>query len=114
MSGFKVHPETLKETTGIEEDIPPLQCASTLDGVYTQMYHDAISTHLQPLIRVLELHYNGLGWEILRQQLRINIPAHHPLFSAWLSPGRETMDGAHHLRKELTENIYVGSAFLVY
>lgn len=113
MSGFKVHPETLRATTGVEEDIPILQCASTLDDVYMQMYRDAINNHLQSLIRVLELHYNGHGWEILRQQLRNNIPADHPLFSAWLLPERKTLDGTHHLRKELTASVYVGLLFSI-
>jgi hypothetical protein len=114
MSGFKVHLETLTATTGVrvEEDmIPPRQCVSTLDDLYAQMYHNAINNHLQPLIRVLGLHYNGHGWQILRQQLRNNIPADHPLFSAWLSPERKTLDIAYHLRKELTANVHVGSAF---
>ena len=111
MSGFKVHPETLKATTGVEEDFPLQRSCSTLDGVYTQMYHNAINNHLQPLIRVLELHYNGHGWRILRQQLRNNIPADHPLFSAWLSPERKILGGAYHLSNELTENVYVGSFF---
>ena len=114
LSAFKVHLKTLKATTGVEKDIPPLQCASTLDDVYAQIYHDAINNHLQPLIRVLELHYNGHGWQILRQQLQNNIPADHPLFSAWLSPDKKTLDVAHNLRKELTASVYVGSAFSVY
>ena len=115
MSGTKVHAETLKATTGlgVEEDIPPFLRASTLDDVYTQMYHNAINSHLQPLIRVLELHYNGHGWQILRQQLRNNIPVDHPLFSAWLSPERKTLDGAYHLRKELTASVHVGLLFSI-
>ena len=113
MSDFKVHSETLRATTGIGEDrdTPFLRRASTLDDVYTQMYHNAINNHLQPLIRVLELHYNGRGWQILREQLRNNIPVDHPLFSAWLSPEKKTLDGAYHLRKELTASAHVGLLF---
>ncbi|KAH9975944.1 hypothetical protein BGW80DRAFT_1457476 [Lactifluus volemus] len=39
---------------------------NTLDDVYTRMYHTMFHNHLQQLVRVLGLHYNGKGWEVIR------------------------------------------------
>lgn len=110
MAGLEVHPETLTKTTGVEldSDNPIVIRDCTLDDVYVQMYQTAILNHLQQLIRVLELHYNGLGWEILRQQLRKNIPEDHPLYSAWILPDRKTYPASCHLRRQLLANEWVG------
>ncbi|KAJ3920117.1 IucC family-domain-containing protein [Lentinula edodes] len=40
--------------------------APSLEEVYTRLYHTLIHNHLQQLIRVLELHYDGTGWEVVR------------------------------------------------
>jgi hypothetical protein len=92
----------------LDSDNPIVIRDCTLDDVYVQMYQTAILNHLQQLIRVLELHYNGLGWEILRQQLRKNIPEDRPLYSAWILPDRKTYPGSCHLRRQLLANEWVG------
>ena len=58
--GLRVHPETLKQTTGVEIDFLAGHSviARTLEDVYTRMYHTIIHNHFQQLIRVLGLHYN--------------------------------------------------------
>ncbi|KAF8972124.1 IucC family-domain-containing protein [Flammula alnicola] len=102
--GLRVHPQTLKATTGVDIDFLAGHSiiASTLDDVYTRMYHTIVHNHFQQLIRVLGLHYNGLGWEIVRQQLRNNIPREHPLYDAWLSPDRKTLPGKCFMRMRMS------------
>jgi len=102
--GLRIHRETLKATTGVE-----LEClaghsiiADDLDGVYTRMYHTVFHNHLQQLIRVLGLHYNGRGWAIVRELLEELIPKNHGLYAAWLSPERKTLPGKCFLRMRMS------------
>lgn len=102
--GLKVHRPTLKASTGVDMDFIEGHSiiASSLDDVYTRMYHTIIHNHFQQLIRVLDLHYNGLGWEVVRQQLRTNIPREHPLYDAWLSPSRTSLPGKCFMRMRMS------------
>ncbi|KAH9481478.1 NRPS-independent siderophore synthetase rfs [Psilocybe cubensis] len=102
--GLRVHPETLKATAGVEIDFMAGHSiiASTLDGVYTRMYHTIIHNHFQQLIRVLGLHYSGRGWAIVREQLKIQIPPDHPLYESWLSPERRTLPGKCFMRMRMS------------
>ncbi|KAG5718892.1 hypothetical protein E4T56_gene17381, partial [Termitomyces sp. T112] len=86
--GLRVHPETLKASTGVDLDVHEGHSiiAPDLDDVYTRMYHTVFHNHLQQLIRVLGLHYNGRGWDVVREHLNAVIPKDHPLHAAWLSP----------------------------
>ncbi|EAU85373.2 hypothetical protein CC1G_07067 [Coprinopsis cinerea okayama7 len=102
--GIRVHPPTLKATTGVDIDFVEGHSiiAPDLDDVYTRMYHTVFHNHLQQLIRVLDLHYNGRGWELVRTHLKANIPADHPLYTAWLSPERVTLPGKCFMRMRLS------------
>ena len=102
--GLRVHTETLKATTGVDFDFMEGHSiiADTLDDVYTRMYHTIIHNHFQQLIRVLGLHYNGLGWKIVREQLQKTIPRDHPLYDAWMSPDRKTLPGKCFMRMRMT------------
>ncbi|KAF9524860.1 IucC family-domain-containing protein [Crepidotus variabilis] len=93
--GLRVHPETLRATTGVEFDCLKGHSiiAKTLDDVYNRTYQTIMLNHFQQLIRVLDLHYNGLGWEIVRQELKKNIPRDHALYDLWLSPESKTLPG---------------------
>ncbi|TFK75106.1 hypothetical protein BDN72DRAFT_558264 [Pluteus cervinus] len=86
LGGIRVHPATLRESTGVDFEFLPNHCVvtSTLEETYPKFYHTFVHNHLQRLIRVLGLHSNGLGWEILRKHLRNNIPADHPVYAGWL------------------------------
>ena len=88
LEGVRFHPETLYASTGIElERIPGNRyVAPDLDSLYKRAYTTTIYNHLQRLIRVLDLHYNDQGWEIVRKYLSQSIPKDHPLYDAWLSP----------------------------
>ncbi|KAJ4474382.1 IucC family-domain-containing protein [Lentinula aciculospora] len=101
--GIRVHPPTLLRTTGVELDAVSGHSiiAPDLDDVYARMYHTVIHNHLQQLIRVLGLHYNGKGWEIVRRNLKENIPKDHGLYDAWLSPERKTFFGKCFMRMRM-------------
>lgn len=102
--GLKVHRETLKETTGVDLDVVDGHSviASTLQEVYTRMYHTIIHNHFQQLIRVLDLHYNGIGWDVVRRQLRENIPSDHLLYALWLSEDVKTFPGKCFMRMRMS------------
>ncbi|KAF7330281.1 hypothetical protein MVEN_02466000 [Mycena venus] len=93
--GLRVHRESLRASTGVELDF--LEGHSIIaedpDDVYARMYHTVMHNHLQQLIRVLGLHYNGVGWALVRRHLRATIPREHALYAAWLSPERKTFPG---------------------
>ena len=88
--GLRVHPPTLLASTGITLDVLPGDevIAETVDDVYALAYHTMVYNHLQRLVRVLGLHYNGKGWEVIRTRLREAIPCGHALERAWLSEAK--------------------------
>ena len=90
LEAVRIHPETLYASTGVKLDCPAgnRQNVSELDRLYTRAYYVGIHNHLQRLIRVLDLHYNDQGWEIVRKHLSQSIPKDHRLYNAWLSPER--------------------------
>ncbi|KAJ7510428.1 IucC family-domain-containing protein [Mycena galericulata] len=93
--GLRVHRESLHASTGIELDFLEGHSIIAKDpnDVYERMYHTAIHNHLQQLIRVLGLHYSGIGWALVRRHLRAIIPREHALYSAWLAPENKTFPG---------------------
>ena len=103
--GLRIHAPTLKATTGVDLDFfiaGHSVIAETLEDVHTRMYHTIFHNHFQQLIRVLGLHYNGLGWNIVRDQLKMTIPTDHPLYETWLSPLRQTLPGKCFLRMRMS------------
>ncbi|KAI8384841.1 IucC family-domain-containing protein [Radiomyces spectabilis] len=84
--GIKVHRETLRKTTGTDIDVIPDSCvvAETLEEVYKLIYHTLIHSQLQRLIRVLDLHYNGKGWELLRTHMAAMVPKDHPMWAVFM------------------------------
>ncbi|KAF5359778.1 hypothetical protein D9756_003207 [Leucocoprinus leucothites] len=102
--GLKIHPPTLLETTGVELDAITGHSiiSEDLDAVYARMYHTVFHNHLQQLVRVLGLHYNGRGWDIIRRNLEIAIPKSHPLWESWMSPERKTFPGKCFLRMRMS------------
>ncbi|KAF7424254.1 hypothetical protein PC9H_009560 [Pleurotus ostreatus] len=101
--GLRIHPETLKASTGVDVDFVEGHSiiAEDLDDVYTRMYHTVIHNHLQQLIRVLGLHYNGRGWRIVRKHLHAIIPHDHGLYVSWLSPENKTFPGKCFMRMRM-------------
>ncbi|KXN81323.1 hypothetical protein AN958_05178 [Leucoagaricus sp. SymC.cos] len=102
--GLKIHPLTLRETTGVELDVIAGHSiiSEDLDAVYARMYHTVFHNHFQQLIRVLGLHYNGRGWDVVRKNLEIAIPKSHPLWKAWMSPEKKSFPGKCFLRMRMS------------
>lgn len=84
--GVKVHRPTLLKSTGCELDIMPDSCvvADTLDEVAKLLYHTLFHCQYQRLIRVLGLHYNGVGWEIVRNRMSELIPKDHAMWPMFM------------------------------
>ncbi|TFY82934.1 hypothetical protein EWM64_g1073 [Hericium alpestre] len=101
--GIRVHPPTLLATTGVTLDaaLGHSIIADTLDDVYARMYHTMIHNHLQQLVRVLGLHYNSKGWDVIRSRLREVIPEGHALANAWLSEEAKTVPGKCFMRMRM-------------
>jgi hypothetical protein len=101
--GLRVHPPTLLASTGVALDVVSGHSivAETLDDVYTRMYHTMIHNHLQQLVRVLGVHYNGKGWEVIRVRLREAIPRGHALENAWLGEEAKTIAGKCFMRMRM-------------
>ncbi|KAJ7086118.1 IucC family-domain-containing protein [Mycena belliarum] len=86
LGGLRVHPPTMNASLGTDFGFLPGHCVvtDTLEETYPKFYHTLIHNHLQRMIRVLGMHYNGVGWEMLRGHLRNVIPADHGLWKAWM------------------------------
>ena len=114
--GLRVHPPTLLKSTGVTLDVVPGHSivADTLDDVYVRMYHTIFHNHLQQLVRVLGLHYNGKGWEVIRTRLREAIPRGHALEKAWLGGEAKTIPGKCFMRMRMVGMYrHVGSSTLI-
>lgn len=98
--GVRVHPPTLLASTGVMLDALPDHSVvvETLEDVYKRMYQTMFHNHFQQLVRVLGLHYNGKGWEVIRARFRESIPPGHALERAWLGEEAKTLPGGCFIR----------------
>lgn len=87
LGGLRIHPDTLRKSTGVDFQFLPGHCVvtETLEETYPKFYHTFVHNHIQRLIRVLGMHHNGRGWEMLRRHMDNVIPADHQLRKIWLS-----------------------------
>lgn len=101
--GVKVHNETLKNTTGCGLDVLPDSCviAHTLDEVFKLLYHTLFHCQFQRLIRVLDLHYSGVGWEIVRQRMAELVPRDHVMWPMFME--KEKVPGKCLVRMKIDE-----------
>lgn len=86
LGGMRIHPETMNASLGTSFEFLPGHCVvtSSVEETYPKFYHTLIHNHLQRMIRLLGMHYNGVGWDILRGHLRRVIPEGHGLWKAWM------------------------------
>lgn len=84
--GVKVHGETLEKSCGAKLDVIPDSCvvAETLDEVYKLLYHTLFHSQFQRLIRVLGMHHNGRGWQMVRKHMEAMIPKDHPMYTFFM------------------------------
>ncbi|KAG5721095.1 hypothetical protein E4T56_gene7532, partial [Termitomyces sp. T112] len=93
LGGLRIHPETLRQSTGVDFHFLPGHCVvtETLEEIYPKFYHTFVHNHIQRLIRVLGLHADGRGWEMLREHMGAAIPDDHHLRELWLSPNSKLL-----------------------
>jgi hypothetical protein len=106
IGGLRIHPPTLRKSTGVNFQFLPGHCVvtETLEETFPKFYHTFVHNHMQRLIRVLRLHHNGLGWEMLRRHMEAVIPADHPLQKIWLSPNNTLVQSKCLLRMRLRDS----------
>ncbi|KAJ3840591.1 IucC family-domain-containing protein [Lentinula raphanica] len=103
LGGLRIHPPTMTKSIGTEFPFLEGHCIATetVEEAYPKFYHTFIHNHVQRLIRVLGMHYDGSGWEILRRHLKEIIPADHGLYKAWLDPSSAEVSGKCLMRMRL-------------
>ncbi|KAK1219366.1 hypothetical protein PQX77_017890 [Marasmius sp. AFHP31] len=112
LGGLRVHPETLRASTGVNFEFLPGHCVvtKTVEDAYPKLYHTLIHNHLQRLIRLLGMHDNGIGWQMLRKHLAAVIPPSHGLYTTFLGPRNDFLPGKCLMRMKLQgvyrDNVY--------
>lgn len=103
LGGLRIHPPTLVKSMGTDFKFLDGHCIATqtVEEVYPKFYHTFIHNHIQRLIRVLGMHYDGSGWEILRRHLEEVIPVDHGLYKAWLGASSSLVSGKCLMRMRL-------------
>ncbi|KAJ1719411.1 hypothetical protein LPJ53_005828 [Coemansia erecta] len=85
--GVMVHMETFASANN-SVAIPMLPNNSTtaesMEEVYGVAYHTLIQCQIHRLVRALDLHYSGIGWKIVREELAAVVPRSNPLWHAWM------------------------------
>ncbi|KAG2216433.1 hypothetical protein INT45_002314 [Circinella minor] len=101
--GVKAHNPTLKKTCGVELDVLPDSCvvAETMDEVYKLLYHTLFHSHFQRLIRVLDMHHNGRGWEMVRKHFVAMVPKDHSMYKFFME--KEKVPGKCMIRMKIEE-----------
>ncbi|KAJ3572545.1 hypothetical protein NP233_g3007 [Leucocoprinus birnbaumii] len=106
LGGLRIDPKTLKESTGVDFQFLPGHCVVTrsLEEASPKFYHTFVHNHIQRLIRLLRLHANGVGWEILRKHMASVIPREHMLWDLWMDPGRKRVDSKCLMRMRMKDS----------
>ena len=88
--GISIHRETLKKSCGVDVDVLPNSSviAESMDLVYNRLYHSLFHTHLQRLIRVLGMHHNGRGWEMVRHYFNELVPKDDPMYAYFMEQSK--------------------------
>ncbi|PIA14897.1 hypothetical protein COEREDRAFT_45656 [Coemansia reversa NRRL 1564] len=83
--GVKVHRETFRLSTGVDIEMLPDACtdAKNMYEVFDLAYHTLVQCQLHRLIRALDLHYHGDGWDIVRKSFEQRVSKDHPLHHVW-------------------------------
>lgn len=106
LGGLRIHPPTLRESTGVDFQFLPGHCVATktLEEIFPKFYHTFVHNHMQRLIRLLGLHYSGRGWEILRNHMEAVIPRHHPVWNVWMNPSSRTVNSKCLMRMRMRDS----------
>jgi siderophore synthetase component len=105
LGGIRVHPETLRASTGVPFEFLPehVVVTETLQEASKKLYHTLIHNHVQRLARVLGVHYSGVGWASLRRNLEARIPRESWLWDAWMADDAKSVSGKCLVRMKLAD-----------
>ncbi|KZT57956.1 hypothetical protein CALCODRAFT_550316 [Calocera cornea HHB12733] len=103
--GIKVHQPTLERSIGRRLEVLPDDAVGTEDlyDCFKLLHHTLIHVHIHRLIRVLGLHEDGRGWDIVRTHLDAAIPQDHALRKAWLSDDAQFVPAKCFIKMKMTE-----------
>lgn len=106
LGGLRIDPKTLKESTGVDFQFLPGHCVVTqsLEEASPKFYHTFVHNHIQRLIRLLRLHANGIGWQLLRKHMASVIPRDHKLWDLWMNPERKRVDSKCLMRMRMKDS----------
>ncbi|KXN81324.1 hypothetical protein AN958_05179 [Leucoagaricus sp. SymC.cos] len=106
LGGLRIDPKTLKESTGVDFQFLPGHCVVTqsLEEASPKFYHTFVHNHIQRLIRLLKLHSNGIGWDLLRKHMASVIPRDHKLWDIWMKPERRRVDSKCLMRMRMKDS----------
>ena len=106
LGGLRIHPPTLRESTGVDFQFLDghVVAVMTLEEILPKFYHTFVHCHLQRLIRLLGMHYNGLGWEMVRKYMADVIPVEHPAWRSWMGPACKTVDSKCLMRMRMCDS----------
>jgi len=106
LGGLRIDPQTLKESTGVDFQFLPGHCVATqtLEETFPKFYHTFVHNHIQRLIRLLRLHTNGIGWDLLRKHMASVIPRDHKLWDLWMDPERRRVDSKCLMRMRMKDS----------
>lgn len=91
LGGIRVHPPTLNASISSSLSSSPFEflpehciVTSTVQEAAKKLYHTLVHNQLQRLVRVLGLHYDGRGWEIVRREIERNVGRDTWLWKVWM------------------------------
>ncbi|KAA1467571.1 hypothetical protein DENSPDRAFT_769364 [Dentipellis sp. KUC8613] len=112
LGGLRVHPPTLRSSTGVEFEFLPDHCVVTasLQEASKKLYHTLIHNHLHRLSRILDVHYDGTAWEYVRKHMTRNIPRESWLWDVWMSERAKSVSGKCLMRMKI-QGLYRDSVY---
>ncbi|THH15695.1 hypothetical protein EW146_g4821 [Bondarzewia mesenterica] len=112
LGGLRLHPETFTTSIGESFEFLTDHCivTATREEAAKKLYHTLVHNHLQRLIRVLGLHYNGKGWEIVRANMERHVKQDSWLWDVWMSERGQSVAGKCLLRMKI-QGLYRDSVY---
>lgn len=106
LGGLRIHPPTLRESTGIDFQFLSghVVATKTLGEIFPNFYHAFVHNHIQRLVRRLGMHHNGRGWSILKKHMSDVIPVEHPLWKVWMDSTSKTVDSKSLIRMRMHDS----------
>ena len=95
LGGLRVHPPSLAASIGAPFEFLPEHCivTGTCEEAAKKLYHTLVHNHLQRLVRVLGLHYDGRGWEIVRGHMERHVKQGNWLWDVWMGEKGKSVSG---------------------